>query len=83
MFIGVPVAQSVDVCGVLWTIVVHPMFIGVPVAQSVDLCGVLWTIVVHPVFIGVPVAQSVDLCVVFCGPLLFTPYLLGFLLLNL
>ena len=70
-------------CSVLWTIVVHPVFIGVPVAQSVDLCGVLWTIVVHPVFIGVAVAQSVDLCVVFCGPLLFTPCLLGFLLLNL
>ena len=59
------------------------MFIGVPVAQSVDLCGVLWTIVVHPVFIGVAVAQSVDLCVVFFGPLLFTPCLLGFLFLNL
>jgi hypothetical protein len=71
------------VCSVLWTIVVHPVFIGVPVGQSVDLCGVLWTIVVHSVFIGVPVAQSVDLCVVFCGPLLFTPCLLGFLLLNL
>ena len=79
MFIGVPVAQSVD----LWTIIVHPVFIGVHVAQSVDLCGALWTIVVHPVFIRVPVAQSVDLCVVFCGPLLFTPCLLGFLLLNL
>jgi hypothetical protein len=36
VFIGVPVAQSVDVCGVLWTIVVHSVFIGVPVAQSVD-----------------------------------------------
>ena len=58
------------------------MFIGTPGAQSVDLCGVLWTIVVHPVFIGVPVAQSV-VCVVFCGPLLFTPCLLGLLLLNL
>jgi hypothetical protein len=44
----VPVAQSVDLCSVLWTIVVHPVFIGVPVAQSVDL----WTIIVHPVFIG-------------------------------
>ena len=59
------------------------MFIGVPVGQCVDLCGVLWTIVVHPVFIGVAVAQSVDLCVVFCGPLLFTPCLMGFLLVNL
>jgi DMSO/TMAO reductase YedYZ molybdopterin-dependent catalytic subunit len=47
VFIGVPVAQSVDLCGVLWTIVVHPVFIGVPVGQCVDLCGVLWTIVVH------------------------------------
>jgi hypothetical protein len=83
VFIGTPVTQSVDLCGVLWTIVFHPVFIGVPVAQSVDLCGVLWTIVVHPVFIGVPVSQSVDLCVVFCGPLLFTPCLLGFLLLIL
>ena len=36
----------------------------------------------NPVFIGVPVAQSVDLCVVFCGPLLFTPCLLVFLLVN-
>jgi uncharacterized glyoxalase superfamily protein PhnB len=43
----IPVAQSVDLCGVLWTIVVHPVFIGVPVGQCVDLCGVLWTIVVH------------------------------------
>ena len=59
------------------------MFIGVPVGQCVDLCGVLWTIVVHTVFIGVVVAQSVDLCVVFCGPLLFTPCLLGLLLLIL
>ena len=83
MFIGVPVAQSVDLCGVLWTIVVHPVFNGVPVGQSVDLCGVLWTIVVHPVFIGVPAAQSVDVCVVFCGQLLFTSCLLGHLVLNL
>jgi hypothetical protein len=82
VFIGTPVTQSVDLCGVLWTIVFHPVFIGVPIAQSVDLCGVLWTIVVHSVFIGVPVAQSVTY-VVFCGPLLFTPCLLGFLLLNL
>jgi hypothetical protein len=82
VFIGVPIAQSVDLCGVLWTIVVHSVFIGVPVAQSVDVCGVLWTIVVHSVFIGVHVAQSV-ICVVFCGPLLFTPCLLGFPLLNL
>jgi hypothetical protein len=59
------------------------VFTGVPVAQSVDLCGGLWTIVVHPVFIGTPVAHSVDLCVVFCGPLLFTPCLLGLLLLIL
>jgi hypothetical protein len=27
VFIGIPVAQSVDLCGVLWTIVVHPVFI--------------------------------------------------------
>jgi hypothetical protein len=40
VFIGVPVAQSVDLCGVLLTIVVHSVFIGVPVAQSVDLCVV-------------------------------------------
>ena len=79
MFIGVPVAQSID----LWTIISHPVFIRVHVAQSVDLCGVLWTIVVHPVFIGVPVAQSLHLCVVFCGPVLFTSYLLGLLFLNL
>jgi hypothetical protein len=83
VFIGVPVAQSVDVCGVLWTIVVHPVFIGVPIAQSVDVCSVLWTIVVHSVFIGVPVAQFLHLCVVFCGPVLFTSYLLGLLFLNL
>ena len=83
MFIGVPVGQSVDLCSVLWTIVVHPVFNGVPVGQSVDLCGVLWTIVVDPVFIGVPAAQSVDVCVVFCGQLLFTSCLLGLLVLNL
>jgi hypothetical protein len=40
VFIGTPVAQSVDLCSALWTIVVHPVFIGVPVAQSVDLCVV-------------------------------------------
>jgi hypothetical protein len=52
VFNGVPVGQSVDLCSVLWTIVVHLVFIGVPVGQCVDLCGVLWTIVVHPCLLG-------------------------------
>jgi hypothetical protein len=52
VFNGVSVGQSVDLCSVLWTIVVHPVFNGVPADQSVDLCGDLWTIVVHLVFIG-------------------------------
>ena len=108
VFIGVPVAQSVDLCVVfcgpllftrvywgsccsicrfVWCFVDHccspRVYWGSCCSICRFVCSVLWTIVVHPVFIGVPVAQSVDLCVVFCGPFLFTPCLLGFLLLNL
>ena len=68
MFNGVPVAQSVDLCSVLWTIVVLPVFNGVPVAQSVDVCVV---------FSGLHVAQSLDFCVM-VGRLL-----VGFVWLNL
>jgi hypothetical protein len=84
VFIGVPVAQSVDLCVVFCgPLLFTRVYWGSCCSICRFVCSVLWTIVVHPVFIGVPVAQSVDLCVVFCGPLLFTPYLLGFLLLNL
>jgi hypothetical protein len=89
VFIGVPVAQSVDLCGVLWTIVVHPVFIGVPVAQSVDLCGVLWTMVnnngpqnttqIYRLNNRSPNKYELNNN----GPLLFTPCLMGFLLVNL